>query len=113
MQLASSWGAVWSEDQWRSYDDWRQNHLQRAEELYLNELPQNIQKWPDTSWKREFNLYLVSQEKYFTYPYASLASNSSRYGGEHMKQTGNRLVMLMLSGASESLYIALPNMMGR
>src|SRR5690625_7608203 len=44
MQLASSWGAVWSEDQWRSYDGWRQNHLQRAEEKYLNELPQNIQK---------------------------------------------------------------------
>jgi len=108
MQLASSWGAVWSEDQWRSYDGWRQNHLQRAEEKYLNELPQNIQKWPATSWKREFNLYLVSQEKYFTYPYASLTSNSSRYGGEHMKQTGNLFEIPILLGDSESVFQEFP-----
>jgi hypothetical protein len=88
MQLACSWGQAWTLSQWKDYKNWSKNNDLQSESV-RSILPENIKKWPDTSWKKDFNMYMISMNKYFVYPYKSYSSNISHSDGHHMKQVGN------------------------
>jgi len=88
MQLACSWGQAWTLSQWRDYKNWSKNNDLQPESIHAI-LPENIKKWPDTSWKKDFNIYMIEMNKYFVYPYKSYSSNISHSDGHHMKQVGN------------------------
>ncbi len=88
MMLACSWGQAWTADQWETYQNWiTENPVPVQIEDYR--IPKNIREWPAESWKREFNYYLLKTGRTIFYPYRSVTTNSSHYGGENMKGTGS------------------------
>lgn len=96
MQLACSWGQAWTAGQWDAYQKWiNENPVP----VLLDDvrIPKNIREWPAESWKREFNWYLLQKGRTVFYPYQSLTTNSSHYGGENMSGTGSLFDVPLMS----------------
>lgn len=82
MQLPSSWGQVWTADQWRRFRAWEQE----APPIAPTRLPRRAAQWqPERSWKRRFLEYLIDTDRYFVFPRASLTSNCGD-AGEHFRR---------------------------
>jgi hypothetical protein len=96
MQLACSWGQAWTADQWDAFQKWIN---EKPVPVLLDDLriPKNIREWPAESWKREFNWYLLQKRRTIFYPYQSLTTNSSHYGGENMSGTGSLFDVPLMS----------------
>ena len=71
MQLPSSWGLALTKSQWSEFE----KQLDRPEINLKNVVPGYIRQWGNTSWKKDFAAFLISNDKYFVYPYLSLTSN--------------------------------------
>lgn len=83
MQVPCSWGQCWSANQWQSFKEWYASATN--EELQAIEaLPDDVKKWPESSWKKYFAAYLVLQNKHFIYPYEAFSTNCSDPGGTHI-----------------------------
>lgn len=83
MQVAASWGQIWSRGSWRSFRAWM---LRKADkDLYINGLPVDVANWSSKSWLKFHNAYLVEENKYFVYPRISLSTNFSD-AGEHASE---------------------------
>lgn len=78
VQMASSWGQMWSKEQWQQFYLWYENH--KDWEANDSRLPDDIFKWPDTSWKKYFIKYLVNTNKFLVYPNISLTTNFGDVG---------------------------------
>lgn len=79
MQLASSWGQCFSKEQWGTFTRWyRDYNSQNLKDEKT--LPANIQKWPDSSWKKHFIRYMVQLDLYFVYPRTSYTTNFADKG---------------------------------
>lgn len=87
MQIASSWGQAWTKQHWEKFLAWYKNNSSSLNEN-IN-LPQTLINWPSTSWKKFYSAYLVSENKYFLYPYKSYTTNCADAGGEHVKNGTN------------------------
>lgn len=82
MQIPSSWGEAWSFDHWSGFRQWLLSYDE--EELQSTILlPNYVKAWKSSSWKKLFAFYLCSLDKYFVFPYRSLATNVSDPGGFH------------------------------
>jgi hypothetical protein len=88
LKLACSWGQAWTMEQWKAFQKWIEEYPV-PKQLDDVRIPENIRKWPASSWKREFNYYLTQTGRTIFYPYQSLATNSSHYGGQNMQGTGS------------------------
>lgn len=107
MKLACSWGQAWTAEQWEAYQKWaRENPVP----LQIDDIriPKNIREWPAESWKREFNCYLLQKGRTIFYPYHSLTTNSSHYGGEHMKGTGSLFEVPLVHTIDGLEYLQFP-----
>lgn len=82
MQIACSWGQCWTGNQWKAFKDW---YKDKADLEKIDRLPQAIKDWPESSWKKYFQGFMIEQEKYFIYPYQSYSTNCSDAGGEHIR----------------------------
>lgn len=86
MQVPSSWGQLWTKKQW---NDFKLFYMSASNEIgSLDNMPAGIIGWPDTSWKKYFFKYLVSENKYFVYPQISLTTNCGEVGA-HFGQKVN------------------------
>lgn len=88
MQVGCSLGQVWSQQQWAGFYAW----YQRANQDTLDSnqgLPENVKRWPESSWKKYFNAYIVDCGKYIVYPYDSYTTNSSDSPGVHIREVNN------------------------
>ena len=89
MQLPSSWGQVWTNEQWSNFRQWYANH--NGEIQPESKIPPDVLQWPDSSWKKHFIHYLIKEDKYFVYPSkCSLSTNCGDSGTHH---NGNRTVL--------------------
>jgi hypothetical protein len=73
LQYASSWGQVWTKEQWGNFRKWYDSNVpgdKSSEKL----LPPNIRLWPENSWKKFFIEYLVRHDKYFVFPRISMTT---------------------------------------
>jgi len=74
MQYPSSWGQIWSNHQWRNFMNWY--NKSDLTELNVNDnLPNNILKWPSSSWKKDFLKYMIVHDNFFVYPRESYTTN--------------------------------------
>lgn len=81
LQVACSWGQLIYSKQWKNFQTWYEsNNSSLFSELHL---PKNIQKWPQTSWKRFLIAYMVENDKYFVYPRRSFTTNFCERGVHH------------------------------
>ena len=74
MQVASSWGEIFTKSQWDSFSNWLE---QKPENVRL---PGYVKQWSEHSWKKMFVEYLISQNLFVVYPYISLSSNFADKG---------------------------------
>lgn len=87
MQLAASWGQAWSRQQWLGFRQWMQAH--GTDITDMQSIPADIRSWPESSWLKLYNAYIIDQNKYFVYPYRSLTTN---FGdpGQHFNIASSR-----------------------
>lgn len=83
MQVPSSWGEIWTKNQWTRFMDWISAYNPEEDDL----LPRYVDQWPETSWKKVFFKYLISTHTYFVYPSRAYSTN---FGdpGEHTDRKG-------------------------
>ena len=82
-QCATSWGQMWTCQQWSGFKLWYASNS----DLIINGemgLPPSVINWPQTSWKKYFVAYTVTENKYFVYPRTSLTTNFGD-AGTHVK----------------------------
>jgi hypothetical protein len=94
LQLASSWGQFWSNSHWSSFKEWigeNEDKLNKPDKL----VPQAIQDWPNSSWKKLYIRYMINKNKYFVYPYLSLTTNFGDYGAHHSGDNHFQVPILM------------------
>lgn len=72
MQVACSWGQVWTEAWWNAFLQW--------EDSGTGKIPEYALEWSGQSWKKEFFAYMRDAGKYFVYPYRSFATNFHERG---------------------------------
>lgn len=95
IQTASSWGQLWTRDQWRGFKSWYELNESSSWNI-TDPLPDKLSTWPETSWKKYFIRYMVLEKKYFVYPRISLTTNSGDSGTNHRGTTNNYQVPLLL-----------------
>lgn len=83
VQFPSSWGQAWNKKQLEAFLEWCENKEEDSQEK--NDLPGQVQKWPNSSWLKIYCEYLVRENKYFSYPKISLTTNNSDKG-THVKK---------------------------
>ena len=82
MQMPSSWGQLWTVDQWARFRSWQRS----SPPLSPDRLPRQAAKWsPEKSWKRSFLEYVIDTDRYLAFPRASLTSNCGD-AGEHFRR---------------------------
>lgn len=97
MQVACSWGQCWTREQWVLFKAWYSGKTQA--DLARNScLPQAVKFWPDSSWKKYFQGFMVETGKNFIYPYQTYSTNCSDSGGTHIKR---QLSLLQVSMAAQ------------
>jgi len=92
MQIPSSWGQIWTKDQW---DKFKNFYLNNPEITEQDKLPDVVKKWPESSWKKYFYKYMVDFDLYFVYPYISYATNYADIGVHYPSATTVLQVPLM------------------
>ncbi len=83
IQVASSWGQVWTKNQWTFFKQWLIEHPSGKNEV----LPKYVQEWGDNSWKKLFIGYLIDTDRYFAFPNTSYSTNFEDEG-THATNTG-------------------------
>jgi hypothetical protein len=77
MQVASSWGQLWTKTQWILFEDW----LSANPELKQTPLlPEYVFKWGAHSWKKHYLNYLVETNRFLVFPRQSLTTNFDEPG---------------------------------
>ena len=84
MQVACSWGQCWTREHWASFKVWYSGKTQ-ADLERISYLPQAVKSWPESSWKKYFQAFMLESGRYFVYPYKSYSTNCSDAGGSHIK----------------------------
>lgn len=85
MKVACSWGQCWTRSQWRSFRQWYAGKAQDDLE-WDQRLPVAVRSWPESSWKKYFQAFMVEKNKYFIYPYQAYSTNCSDSGGTHIRK---------------------------
>lgn len=92
MQFAQSWGQIWMRKQWEEFSTW---YIDNSEEFRMAKgVPEFVAGWPNTSWLKYHIRYCIENNKFFVYPYFSLATCYTD-AGEHNK-THNTLYQVTL-----------------
>ena len=71
VQVASSWGQIWTQKQWLGFKEWFKDNPQLDEII----VPSYLKNWGEYSWKKHFIHYLIATNKYFVFPRLSLSTN--------------------------------------
>ena len=78
MQVPSSLGQVWSVDHWDAFKKWYSSNPDLSA---IKGLPTIVTKfWSESSWKKFYYGYMVTNNKYFVYPQLSFTSNFNDRG---------------------------------
>ncbi|WDL88470.1 glycosyltransferase [Priestia aryabhattai] len=96
MQLPSSWGQLWTRQQWESFMNWYEGNNEKSLEDSFR-FPRNINNWPETSWKKYFTKYMIEKNKFFVYPYDAYSTNFGDVGTHFWKNNTSFQVSLSKS----------------
>jgi hypothetical protein len=102
MQLPSSWGQIWSQRHWQEFRKWLgEDYSPEIMETYL--VPENVVRWPDSSWKKLYIYYMVVNDLYFVYPRLSLTTNFMDAGTHHLSRDNYLQVALQSNSVDYKL----------
>jgi len=94
MQRAASWGQCWTKEQWYHFKKWYGANRTRSFKHGKLLIPDNVIRWPKTSWKKYFNVYLIDCDKYFVYPRLALSTTFADAGTHVVRHTNTWQVLL-------------------
>lgn len=69
------WGNVWFKEPWKEFKKWLKNYKYVPEKL-----PENVQNWKETSFKKLYVQYLIEMNRYVVYPRVSYVTNMGETG---------------------------------
>jgi hypothetical protein len=78
VKWASSWGQLWTRDQWRKFRQWYETH----QDISSMEIPKRVKNWSG-SWKKFYIAYLTDTNRYFVFPNKSFVYNGYKGNGTH------------------------------
>lgn len=87
-----SWAPVYFPDQWARFEKWLGKL--GGKEIVCENIPQDVAKWPKSSFKKLHIQYVQQNKLYFAYTRHSCATNFSE-PGEHYKKDTNKLQVSM------------------
>lgn len=96
-QFATSWGQVWNEQMWNGFRAWYDIHPTLP---YHKDVPLAVLNYPDTSWAKFYQTYIVDTGKYFVYSYDSLTTNFGD-AGEHFGGSSSSAQSVLFYGSRE------------
>lgn len=82
MNCAMSWGQVWMKQQWEAFYNW---YTAQTDDCSAAHLPHVLSQWSKSSWLKYHTRYCIEEDKFFVYPYFSLATTNTDIG-EHSNQ---------------------------
>lgn len=85
LQLAQSWGQIWTRRQWAEFKRWYIHHSENFS--YADGVPENVCRWNDSSWLKYHIRFCVETDKYFVYPYDSLCTTFTDIGEHNLFST--------------------------
>lgn len=95
MQVTQSWGECWSKKMW---EEFKKSPYYACPIIEPRpQIPDNVNKWKETSWKKNFTNYIADSGKYVIYPYYSYTTNYS-IAGEHRKADVSDYHVVMQEG---------------
>lgn len=92
--VPSSWGQMWTKDQWIDFKTWYEKGNIEMEE-YRGVIPDVVLGWKETSWKKYFHAYLADRNKYFVYPRIALSTNMGNKGVHNNENSSAHQSILM------------------
>ncbi len=96
-QFASSWGQVWNVRMWEDFKAWYENHQTLPKSVYV---PRTILNYPETSWAKFYQTYVVEENKYYVFSYDSLTTNFGD-AGEHFAHNSSAFQSVLFYGKKE------------
>lgn len=78
-QSVCSWGQAWNKRMWSDFRSWLSNWDENFEPL---DMVEKIKHW-EKAWSKFFYAFMLSNHRYFIYPFNSLTTNFNDAGGEH------------------------------
>ncbi len=87
LQVAASWGQAWTAPQWSAFRAWYELH--KAEPIQQSDgVPEQLEAWKDSSWKKYYIKYLTVTDRFFVYPNVAQSTNTAK-PGTHTKRPVN------------------------
>lgn len=77
MQVASSWGQLFTKQQWNNFRKWYSNNPNL---IHDPSIPEYLHQWGKHSWKKHYIHYLIDTGKYFVFPRLALSTNFEEQG---------------------------------
>ncbi|WP_138515864.1 hypothetical protein [Limnobacter alexandrii] len=102
IKTAQSWGQAWSKEMWQDFETWYKGKKDCIEMLDY-QAPKKLKGWPQSSWKKIFNIYLIETNKYFLYPYDSHSSNNCDRGF-HNKDESTLFQVELFNGTKDYIF---------
>ena len=93
-QFATSWGQVWNEQMWNGFREWYDAH---PELPHHKDVLSEVLNYPDTSWAKFYQTYIVDTGKYFVYSYDSLTTNFGD-AGQHFGNSSSSVQSVLFYG---------------
>lgn len=97
-----SWAPVYFPRQWKKFEEWLVKL--NGQEIVCDNIPQDVAKWPKSSFKKLHIQYVQQHHLYFAYTRHSCATNFSE-PGEHYKKDTNKLQVSMDVGSRGALKL--------
>ena len=96
-QFASSWGQVWNRRMWKSFRSWYERNQTLPQSVHV---PETILHYPETSWAKYYQTYVVEEDKYYVFSYDSLTTNFGD-AGEHFNHNSSAFQSVLFYGTKE------------
>ncbi len=96
-QFATSWGQVWNRRMWAEFRAWYDRHPTLPRNW---DVPETVQNYPDTSWAKFYQTYIVETGKYFVYSYDSLTTNFGD-AGQHFEENSSSSQSVLFYGTKQ------------
>lgn len=96
-QFATSWGQVWNRRMWSAFKVWYEAHLILPPNVNV---PISVLNYPESSWAKYYQCYVVEQDKYYVFSYDSLTTNFGD-AGEHFNHSSSAFQSILFYGKKE------------
>ena len=96
-QFASSWGQVWNRRMWTDFKRWYERNQNLPQSV---QVPSVVLHYPETSWAKYYQTYVVEENKYYVFSYDSLTTNFGD-AGEHFSHDSSAFQSVLFYGKKE------------